>query len=80
VSETSRLRKLFDDLLTISRVDSGKVQLSAVDQDLRLLVTSVVQDSQTHIERMGAHVTLDLPDGPVIAQMDTVRVERIVRN
>ncbi|ETJ43390.1 putative histidine kinase, partial [human gut metagenome] len=33
VSETSRLRKLFDDLLTISRVDSGKVQLSAVDQD-----------------------------------------------
>ncbi|WP_328705045.1 MtrAB system histidine kinase MtrB [Actinomyces faecalis] len=80
VSETSRLRRLFDDLLTISRVDSGKVQLSAVEQDLGLLVSSVVQDTATHIDRMGAQVRLDRPAQPVIAQMDTVRVERIVRN
>ena len=80
VSETSRLRRLFDDLLAISRVDSGKVKLSAVDQDLRLLVSSVVEDSQTYIDRVGAHVNVELPGEPVIAQMDTVRVERIVRN
>ena len=78
--EVTRFRRLFDDLLAISRVDSGKVRLSVAEQDLTALVEAVIADNQIHIDRLGADVRVHAPDEPVVAQMDTVRVERIVRN
>ena len=78
--EVTRFRRLFDDLLAISRVDSGRVRLSVAEQDLTALVDAVIADNQIHIDRLGADVRVHAPDEPVVAQMDTVRVERIVRN
>ena len=78
--ELTRFRQLFDDLLAISLVDSGRVQLSLEEQDMTSLVSAVLADNQMHVSRYASKVRLYAPDEPVIAQMDTVRVERILRN
>ena len=44
------------------------------------LVSAVLADNQMHVSRYASKVRLYAPDEPVIAQMDTVRVERILRN
>lgn len=68
--EVTRFRRLFDDLLAISRVDSGKVRLSVAEQDLTALVEAVIADNQIHIDRLGADVRVHAPDEPVVAQME----------
>lgn len=80
-TQTTRLSSLFEDLLTISRVDSGRVELSVVEQDLGALVLDVLEKADAEILRLGADVQLELPeDGSSIAEMDAVRIERIIRN
>lgn len=78
--EVARFRRLFDDLLTISRVDSGRVQLTLEELDMSAVVDSVIGDNQLHVDRLGANLEVATIPGSLVAQMDEARIERIVRN
>ncbi|WP_236755833.1 MtrAB system histidine kinase MtrB [Actinomyces radicidentis] len=78
--QVDRFTRMLEDLLAISRIDSGRVQLSVEETDLRAVVERVVGDLGVQIEERSAVVTIAPAPEPLIAEMDAVRVERIVRN
>jgi two-component system sensor histidine kinase MtrB len=79
-AELDRFENLLSDLLEISRFDAGFAVLDAEPIDVVPVVRRVVDRLAGVAERAGVPVRLDLPDGPVIAEVDPRRVERILRN
>lgn len=80
VNELDRFEMLLNDLLEISRHDAGVAELSVEAIDLRATVTGAL-DSVGHLAAdSGVEMRLDMPDSEVIAEVDTRRVERILRN
>jgi two-component system, OmpR family, sensor histidine kinase MtrB len=79
-AELDRFESLLADLLEISRYDAGVAALEAEPTDLRSVVHRVVAASQPLATRAGSELVLQLPDEPVVAEVDPRRVERILRN
>jgi two-component system sensor histidine kinase MtrB len=78
--ELDRFESLLADLLEISRYDAGVAALEAEPTDLRSVIRRVVDASRPLAMRAGSDVELELPDEPVLAEVDARRVERILRN
>ncbi|MFC4107381.1 MtrAB system histidine kinase MtrB [Micromonospora zhanjiangensis] len=79
-AELDRFESLLTDLLEISRFDAGFAMLDAEPTDLVPVVDRVVDRLSGLADRVGVRLRTDLPDGPVIAEVDPRRVERILRN
>jgi two-component system sensor histidine kinase MtrB len=80
VSELDRFETLLNDLLEISRHDAGVAELSVEAVDLRSTVNKALANVG-HLARDAAiELQVDLPEDPVIAEVDPRRVERILRN
>jgi two-component system sensor histidine kinase MtrB len=79
-AELDRFEELLTDLLEISRFDAGFAILDAEPADLVPLVRRVAGRLKSLAERVGSPIVLDLPDHPVIAEVDQRRVERVLRN
>jgi two-component system sensor histidine kinase MtrB len=79
-AELGRFESLLADLLEISRYDAGVAALEAEPIDLRSVVHRVADASQPLATRTGSELALQLPGGPVVADVDPRRVERILRN
>jgi two-component system sensor histidine kinase MtrB len=79
-AELDRFENLLAELLEISRFDAGFAALDSEPANLGPLVERAVDRLQSVAERAGVTVELDLPNDPVVAEVDVRRVERIVRN
>ncbi|SBT52270.1 two-component system, OmpR family, sensor histidine kinase MtrB [Micromonospora auratinigra] len=79
-AELDRFEELLTDLLEISRFDAGFAVLDAEPTDLVPVVHRVTERLAGLAERVGVTIELDLPDDPVIAEVDPRRVERVLRN
>jgi two-component system, OmpR family, sensor histidine kinase MtrB len=79
-AELDRFESLLGDLLEISRYDAHVAVLEPDPIDLRGLVRSSIDAVAMVAEQAGVAVRVDMPDGPVIADVDSRRVERILRN
>ena len=79
-AELDRFESLLADLLEISRYDAHVAVLEPDPIDLRGLVRRSVDVVSAVASRAGVELRVDLPDGPVVADVDSRRVERILRN
>ncbi|WP_229399627.1 MtrAB system histidine kinase MtrB [Micromonospora okii] len=79
-AELDRFEELLTDLLEISRFDAGFAMLDAEPTDLVPVVHRVADRLAGLAERVGVTIDLDVPDAPVIAEIDPRRVERVLRN
>jgi two-component system sensor histidine kinase MtrB len=79
-AELDRFEVLLGDLLEISRYDAGVARLEADDIDLRSVVTRAVDAHRMLATRHGCEITVQLPDARVSVQIDSRRIERILRN
>lgn len=79
-NNADRLVALVNDLLDMSRIEAGKVQLNVGTLDLGLLLRGVVDSLRPQIESKQQRLTVDVPEKlpPVIG--DTDRVIQIVTN
>lgn len=80
VSELDRFETLLNDLLEISRHDAGVAELSVEAVDLRSTVNSALGKVGHLAAEAGIDLQVDMPEDPVIAEVDPRRVERILRN
>jgi two-component system sensor histidine kinase MtrB len=78
-TELGRFEHLLSELLEISRYDAGAASVDAERLDLVPLVARVMDATRPLAERKGSELVLHA-DGPVHAQVDHVRIERVVRN
>ncbi|WP_117665837.1 MtrAB system histidine kinase MtrB [Micromonospora sp. MW-13] len=79
-AELDRFEELLTDLLEISRFDAGFAMLDAEPTDLVPVVHRVADRLAGLAERVGVAIELDVPEAPVIAEVDPRRVERVLRN
>ena len=80
-TELDRFEELLVDLLEISRYDAGAASLDTDEVDLVRLVRRIVEQAAPIAEHKGIAVDLSaLPAEPVVAEVDHVRIERVVRN
>jgi two-component system sensor histidine kinase MtrB len=79
-AELDRFEGLLTDLLEISRYDAGAAVLDSEPVDLGALVARVVAGMWSLAERHDSELVVDRPDEDVIADVDSRRVERILRN
>jgi two-component system sensor histidine kinase MtrB len=79
-TELDRFEALLGDLLEISRFDAGAAHLESETADLRGVVGSALAAHRVLAERHGTAVLVHEPDVPVTVDMDSRRVERIMRN
>ncbi|MDT4951021.1 MAG: two-component system, OmpR family, sensor histidine kinase MtrB [Pseudonocardiales bacterium] len=78
--ELDRFESLLGDLLEISRYDAGVANLESETVDLRSVVATTVEGTRLLADRHGSQVVIEQPDGPVMLDIDSRRVERILRN
>ncbi len=79
-AELDRFEGLLTDLLEISRFDAGFAALDSEHTDLVPIVQRITERLAGLAERVGVELVLDLPESPVIAEVDPRRVERVLRN
>jgi two-component system sensor histidine kinase MtrB len=78
-AQLDRFESLLADLLEISRYDAGAAVLDAEPVDLVHLVDNVVSLAAPLADRQ-APIVADIPDEPVIVDVDARRIERVLRN
>ena len=78
--ELDRFETLLGDLLEISRHDAGVANLSRERVDARGVVRSALAQVHVIAEEIGTTMNVNLPDDPVMVEIDSRRVERILRN
>ena len=79
-SQVERFEELLGDLLEISRHDAGAATLGTEPADIRDHVMQAVGDAEQIAEKRGIKVILRLPAEPCVAEFDTRRINRILRN
>ena len=71
---------LLDDLLDISRITRGTLQIRKVPAELAAIVASAVETAQPLIDARKHTLVVDLPDAPVALEADPLRVAQVLSN
>lgn len=80
MQQTERFEKLLVDLLEISRYDAGAVTAEFEVTDINGLVGMAIMNIQPLADAKGCTIKVDIPSGPVNAEVDSRRFDRILRN
>jgi signal transduction histidine kinase/ActR/RegA family two-component response regulator/HAMP domain-containing protein len=78
--QAAHLVRLIDDLLDITRISEGKVNISRVRLDLADIVRASVEDLATGFEQSGIAVSVNLPANPVHVDGDHTRLCQVLGN
>lgn len=72
--------RLVDDLLDVSRIVRGKVELRRESVDLATVITRAVETSQPFIDAEQHELTVNLPSEPLRVSGDPVRLAQVIAN
>ncbi len=78
--QVSHMVHLIDDLLDIARISGGKLELKKERADLRSVLSSAIETSLPLIESGRHTLSVDLPEKPVMADVDVTRIAQVVAN
>jgi signal transduction histidine kinase len=75
-----RMTRLLDDLLDVSRINIGHVQLQRERMDLRVAINNAIETLEREIEQRHHRLAVALPSTPVWLQGDIGRLEQVFVN
>jgi signal transduction histidine kinase len=78
--ETRHLARISQNILFLARGESGRVTLSFSNQDLGRFVTEVTRDLQPAAADHSLQLSVEVPEDPVIAFVDTGRMQQVLHN
>ncbi|MEI8378921.1 MAG: PAS domain S-box protein [Planctomycetota bacterium] len=78
--QVRQLQHLVDDLLEVSRITTGRVQLRRVPVVLSDIVHGAVETARPHIEQRQHELTVSLPPEPIWLNADAARLEQVLVN
>jgi len=78
--QVKHVARLLDDLLDVSRIMHGRIELRKSAVHLATAVAQALETSRALIEAQGHSLTISLPEEPVRLDADPTRLEQIVTN
>ena len=78
--QTQAMTRLIDDLMDVSRINQGKIDLQLEHVELAKIVQGAVETCRSLIEEMSHELTVTLPAGPVIVNADLTRLAQVIQN
>lgn len=78
--QVAHMVRLVDDLLELSRISRGQIDLQKQRIDLATIVSHAIESSRPLIESRAHHLEVSLPAGPVVVDGDPVRLSQIFAN
>jgi two-component system CheB/CheR fusion protein len=78
--QVEQMTRLVDDLLDVSRITRGKIQLQIETLDLATVVSGAVETSRPRIDARKHQLEVHLPDATVHLPGDLVRLTQVVSN
>lgn len=78
--QVAHMVRLVDDLLELSRINRGTIELRKERVDLAAVLQHAVETSKPMIEAAGHHLTVSIPDEPVFVDADLVRLSQVFSN
>jgi signal transduction histidine kinase len=78
--QAKQLTRLVDDLLDVSRITRGKINLRLEIVDLNTIVTAAVETSQPVIDSRRHKLNISLPESQVVVHADAARLTQVVSN
>lgn len=78
--QVRHMARLVNDLVDMSRVTQGQMDLQIEDVDMGLAVEDALQTVLPHIERNQQHVHVSLPKERVVLEGDSVRLHQVLVN
>jgi two-component system CheB/CheR fusion protein len=78
--QLNNIGRMVNDLLDVSRVSHGKIQLHRERVELSDLVTRSVDALRATIEAAEKQIAIELPTAPVVMFADPVRLEQVIGN
>ncbi len=78
--QVDHLVRLVDDLLDVSRITSGKINLVKRPVDVATVVERAVESSRPLIEQRRHALTVSVPDEPLRVEADLTRLAQVVWN
>jgi signal transduction histidine kinase/ActR/RegA family two-component response regulator len=78
--QVNQMVRLVDDLLEVSRITRGKIELRKERIELAALVESAVETGRPLIEAAGHRLVVQLPAEPLVLEADPVRMAQVLSN
>ena len=78
--QAGHMALLLDDLLDVSRISRGKLDLRLAAVDLKAVVDAAVETAWPLVESRGHHLEVQLPAHPVELVVDPVRIAQVLSN
>ena len=79
-NQVERFQSLLSDLLEISRFDAGVAMLDAEPEDILQVIAHVIEGAAPVAAEYGSELILRAPAGGIVVEMDSRRIDRILRN
>jgi signal transduction histidine kinase len=78
--QVGRMSRLLEELLDVSRIRRGKVEVRKARVELAAVVADAVETSRPNIEDSRHQLSLDLPQQPVWLEADAGRLSQVLSN
>jgi PAS domain S-box-containing protein len=78
--QVTHLSRLVDDLLDVSRITKGKIQLERGLVNVKAVITRALELTQPALDRRARPIDLQLPQEPLFVAGDAVRLVQVVCN
>jgi PAS domain S-box-containing protein len=78
--QTTNLQRIVDDLLEVSRITSGKIELKKESFDLVSAINNAIESVRGLIAQRKHAVSVTFPSGPVFLLADPLRIDQVLTN
>ena len=78
--QVAHMARLVDDLLDVSRIARGKIQIKKEAMDLLETIRLVLEDHRSSLVDKGLVLVADLPPGQVLMEGDRARIVQVLSN
>jgi CheY-like chemotaxis protein/two-component sensor histidine kinase len=78
--QLKQMVRLVDDLLDVSRITTGKLELRKERVELAAVIQDAVEASRALVDAKGHELTVVLPPGPVVLDADPARLAQVFLN
>lgn len=78
--QLKQMVRLVDDLLDVSRINTGKLTISKTRIDIQSVIRDAVETSSPFIESCGHTLTINLPTQPIYIDADPLRLAQVFSN